>query len=280
MRLIKLHCTFCKKALTRTEARVNEAKKFGWKPYCSFTCQGKALSNRAIFQCARSNCNKKFFRTPNNTRSVALYCSRRCAVIVNNIKFPKRKALIRRCLSCDKEFKSNSAYCSVPCKTKDQIISSEEICEQIKDFHHTHGRIPVKREFPHYSAARDRFGNWNSAVSAAGFKPNSVLFSEKHTANDGHPCDSFAEKIIDDWLTSKGLRHQRSVPYPGEKRLTADFVVGKRWIEFFGLAGELREYDTLVKKKKRLAQKRRLSFVALYPKDLFPKNRLSQILKA
>jgi len=279
MKLIKLHCSFCRKELTRTNGRINEAKKFGWKPYCSLTCEGKLLSKRVIFLCARSGCNKKFFRARHEMRSVALYCSRRCAVIVNNTKSPKRKAIVRQCLSCNKTFKSNSTYCSVPCRSKGQIISGEKICEQIKDFHHANGRIPVKREFLHYSAARDRFGNWNNAVRAAGFKPNPILFAEKHIANDGHQCDSFAEKIIDDWLTSKRLYHERSVPYPEEKRLTADFVVGSRWIEFFGLAGELKAYDALVKKKRQLARKRHLSFVALYPKDLFPTNHLSKILK-
>ena len=56
-----------------------------------------------------------------------------------------------------------------------------------------------------YGEAREIFGSWNNAVEAAGFKPNPVLFAEKHTADDGHHCDSLAEKIIDDWLNSQKI---------------------------------------------------------------------------
>ncbi len=279
MKSVKLHCTWCKKEFTRAKGRVSEAKRFGWKSYCSFICQGKALSKRVTFSCARSGCNKKFFRSPHEIRSTALYCSRRCAAIINNQRRPKKKALMSQCAHCHNSFEGTWTYCSVACKNHNQTISTERISQKIKDFYHTNGRIPLKREFLHAKAARYRFGTWNHAIEAAGFKPNPVLFAEKHIANDGHACDSFAEKIIDDWLTSKRLRHKRSVPYPDEKRLTADFVVGNRWIEFFGLAGELKQYDALVKKKQQLARKYRLPFVALYPKDLFPINHLSTILK-
>jgi hypothetical protein len=37
---------------------------------------------------------------------------------------------------------------------------------------------------------------------------------KKYIAKDGHKCDSFAEKIIDDWLYSNNVEHQRNIPYP------------------------------------------------------------------
>ncbi len=129
-----------------------------------------------------------------------------------------------------------------------------------------------------YKEARRIFGSWNAAIAAAGFKPNPVMFANKYVASDGHVCDSFAEKIIDDWLASRYITHTRNVPYPEDKRLTADFVVGKHWIEFFGLAGELKEYDRLVRRKKNLSRKYHMNLIALYPNDLFPKNRLEKVL--
>jgi hypothetical protein len=51
-----------------------------------------------------------------------------------------------------------------------------------------------------YREYQQRFGSWNNAIRLAGFEPNSVIFSKKFLAKDGHVCDSYAEKIIDDWL--------------------------------------------------------------------------------
>ena len=164
-------------------------------------------------------------------------------------------------------------------KVPDEILK-KYIINGIKSFYKSKKRIPVKREmYGTYKKARMSFGTWNNAVAAAGFKPNPVLFAEKQIANDGHHCDSLAEKIIDDLLASKGIAHQRSVPYPNDKRLTADFVIGKRWIEFFGLAGEIKNYDHLMKRKREIAKKNHIRLIELYPRDLFPKNQLQEILK-
>ncbi len=139
--------------------------------------------------------------------------------------------------------------------------------------------IPLKREYRHYNAARLRFGTWNKAIKAAGFNPNPVLFAKKHIANDGHKCDSVAEKIIDDWLYARKIKHQINVPYPGNNSFTADFVVGNNWIEFFGLSGELNSYDRLKKQKLKIAKSLNLRLIAIYPNDLFPKCRLDTIFR-
>jgi len=132
-------------------------------------------------------------------------------------------------------------------------------------------------EFPYYNAAQDRFGSWNKAIEAAGFKPNPVKFSKNYFAKDGHIYNSFAEKIIDDWLLSKRIKHQRNVPYPNSL-YAADFQIKKRFVEFFGLDGELKKYDKITKLKEKLARKHNLKLIKIYPKDLFPVNRLSEIL--
>lgn len=50
------------------------------------------------------------------------------------------------------------------------------------------------------------------------------------------------------------------------------------FIEFFGLAGELSTYDRAKKQKEKVAAQYKLKVIALYPKDLFPRNKLNQIL--
>ncbi|MDO8663680.1 MAG: hypothetical protein Q7K28_02490 [Candidatus Wildermuthbacteria bacterium] len=127
-------------------------------------------------------------------------------------------------------------------------------------------------------AAQATFGTWNKAIEAAGFEPNPVMFSKKYIANDGHKCDSFSEKIIDDWLYSNDIEHQRNIPYP-KSLYTADFLINGRFVEFFGLCGELKQYDKNTKLKEKLAAKHRIELIKIFPKDLFPINRLSQIIK-
>jgi len=97
-------------------------------------------------------------------------------------------------------------------------------------------------------------------------------------ARDGHQCDSLAEKIVDEWFYSKGISHARSVPYPEFKKMTCDFVINKTFIEFFGLKGELKEYDRLVRLKRKLSKKYKFTLIEIKPAHLFPKNKLDQVL--
>ena len=129
-----------------------------------------------------------------------------------------------------------------------------------------------------YKKARNSFGTWNKAIAAAGYKPNPIMFANRYTAKDGHVCDSMAEMIIDDWLNSRGISHQRSIPYPEFNKMTCDFVVNKTFIEFFGLEGEVRDYDRLMKLKRKLSKKHELNLVEIKPNHLFPKNKLDDVL--
>ena len=285
MSLIKVKCVFCGKEFFRPRGRINEAKKFGWNQYCSKECQNQAKIKRIEQICANPNCNRKVSRESaqfRKSKSGHIFCSLSCAAIINNLKRQK----IKICPVCGKEFYGQRIYCSNLCrfnslKYKPRVIkvSKIQIITEIKKFHKTNQRIPLKREFHHYNATRLRFGTWNKAIKAAGFKPNPVLFAKKHIANDGHKCDSVAEKIIDDWLYARKIKHKRGIPYPENSLLTVDFVTKNNWIEFFGLAGNLKKYDRLVKEKQMLAKKYKLPLLEIYPKDLFPVNRLSKLIK-
>lgn len=277
-----INCSFCNRKFSRTSGRINEAKKFGWNQYCSKECQREAKIKKIEKICA--NCGKKVFRAPNElkeSKSGRVFCSSLCAAIVNN--FSRRK--IKICSICGKQFCGEQKYCSKLCRSKvanPRKKSEDEkrkgILKKIKIFYEAEGRIPTKKEKPGLARRTQAvFGTWNKAIEAAGFEPNPVMFAKKYLANDGHKCDSFSEKIIDDWLYSNNIEHQRNIPYPNSP-YTADFLVNRKFVEFLGLNGELQEYDKNTKLKEKLAEKHKLKLIKIFPKDLFPINRLSEIM--
>lgn len=152
----------------------------------------------------------------------------------------------------------------------EQRYSAEELLDKIRNFHAKHGRIPLKREFNSLRVFRQHFGSWNNAIVEAGFNPNPVLFAKKFKAKDGHVCDSFSEKIIDDWLHDNDFTHVRNVRY-GSTKFTADFGLGNNTVlEFFGLAKVQKEYDAIILTKRRLARTLGWHFIEIYPEDMYP----------
>lgn len=269
-----LKCSYCGKRVLRSLKRINESKKFGWKIFCSNRCLGLSKRKLVSFVCANPACNKVFQRNPSDSKkSKNFYCSLRCAALVNNYKYPKNRGVLKICAYCGKNFKSRKKYCSRLCKDKGETVSGKDIIVLIQKFFVENGRIPFRNEFTHARAARFRFGTWNNAIKAAGFKTNPVMFAKKYIANDGDKCDSLAEKIIDDWLNARKIKHLRNFHYPGNEGFTVDFKVGDFWIEFFGLSGQLRRYDQLKRRKLKLAKKYKLNLIQIYPKDIFPLNK-------
>ncbi len=172
-------------------------------------------------------------------------------------------------------------YCSPQCRHETSRIQDEKyVIQKIGDFFNKHGRIPVKRESVSlYGRARLAFGSWNGAIKAAGFEPNPVRFSKHFVANDGHPCDSLSEKIIDDWLFARKISHEVKVKYPWRNGMSVDFKVKNYWIELFGLTGQLKTYDRLMKIKLEKANEYHLDIISIYLSDLFPKNHLEEKLR-
>lgn len=286
MKFSKVTCSFCDRTFSKSVGRINEAKKFGWKFYCSLTCQYKSRTKQKIFRCSNPKCNNVFSRAPNDAQTQNLFCSQTCAAIVNN-KARATKTKIKICPICSKTFYSANKYCSRECYAKianhaKKIPIDEykqKIISRITSFYNQNNRIPVKKEFyGMYLTARKLFGTWNNAISEAGFCPNPVMFSKIHIANDGHRCDSLTEKIIDDWLFKNNIEHERNVFYPNS-RYTADFKINEKFVEFFGLKGELKSYDKNLKIKEKIAKQNNIELIKIYPKDLFPKNNLSNIIK-
>lgn len=271
-----VHCSYCSKGFLKDNRYINENLKLGSNFYCSPKCQYSFKSKKKELSCENPKCDKRFRRKPKDI-SPHNYCSTSCAAIVNNKKYPK-KIIVRTCNYCYERLLPYRRYCSVKCRSGALTISRQGVIDRIQNFYKQHGRIPVKREmWGIYKPARKYFETWNHAIEVAGFKPNPVMFADKCLANDGHICDSLAEKLIDDYLFGKNIQHQRCIPYPNSE-CTADFKIGDTFVEYFGLAGEHKRYDELRKMKQKLAKKYKLNLIEIYPKDLYPQNKLGSIL--
>lgn len=273
-----VRCTYCNKRVFKTNQRYNESLKKGYRPFCSPKCISDSMKKRKIYKCSRRGCENEFIRNPSDKNTTGnFYCCHRCnAIVVNSKRVLKPKP---NCKICLRQIERGKIYCSVKCHAQGQEIPKEEIISWIKEYFMRNNRIPTKSECPQYNATRRNFGTWNKAIIACGFDPNPILFAKKHVAMDGHKCDSLAERIIDDWLFRRKINHERSVPYPSFEKYTADFVVGNKWVEYFGLSGSLKRYDYLKNRKIRIAKKLKLDLIKLYPKDLFPKGNLDERLK-
>ncbi len=271
-------CTYCGKDFYRDFGWINESVKKGWRVFCSQQCLFLSRTTSKIYICFRPGCGKKFRRRPSDFKKTKNpFCSNSCSAKYYN-SFKKKK--VRICPSCGNKFTGYRIYCSSECIPKHESKYTKEIVIKIiSDFFIKNGRIPLKREmYGCYKVARKFFGTWNKAIEVAGFEPNPVMFSKKYFANDGHKCDSLAEKIIDDYLYARKIKHIRSFPYPGDKKFTVDFKIGDCWVEFFGLSGQLKRYDELILQKLELVGKYKLKLIKLYLSDLFPKNKLSEKL--
>jgi small nuclear ribonucleoprotein (snRNP)-like protein len=60
--------------------------------------------------------------------------------------------------------------------------------------------------------------------------------------------------------------------------MSADFKVGEYWIELFGLCGQLKDYDKLMKIKLQKVKENKLNLISLFLGDLFPNNHLEEKL--
>ncbi len=287
-KLKEVFCKKCGKSFFRINGRYNEAKRFNWNQYCSKSCLFEDRIKQKLLNCER--CGKNFFRSP-SAISPHNYCSRSCAAIINNRNDPKRTPKFKVCLKCGISFSTsngNIKFCSMRCSDSARNkYNSEDLLQIIKDKFKELERVPSRREVKVSKQCMQIFGSWNEAIIAAGFSPHRSdsqrMYKRTNTkALDGHTCDSVSEALIDNWLFSHKILHQRDSRYPTTNH-KADWAVEvngqKVFIEYFGLAKDSKRYDRDVNHKKDLCQKNNIPLVEIYPKDLYPKNRLVDKLK-
>lgn len=289
-KLKKVFCINCNKPIYRPSGRINENIKLGHNFYCSRKCESQYKRKREELMCG--NCGKSFFRQLSKI-SPYNYCSKSCAAIINNKKYPKMKeAILKTCINCGEKYKKstkNIKYCSIACRRKAEGYTPNELLEIIKNTAKKLGRTPARRELIKGTdkICKRVFGSWNNAVVTAGLQPNRSdsqrMYRRTNTkAADGHLCDSVSESIIDNWLTKNKIFHKRNVCYPKTNH-RADWEISirgkKAFVEYFGLANDSRRYDRTVKEKMRLCNKYKISLISIYPKELYPRRFLENNLK-
>jgi hypothetical protein len=129
------------------------------------------------------------------------------------------------------------------------------------------------------------YGNWLNAVVATGYLGKEgfkkTLYGYKVIAKDGHVCNSFAEKIIDDWLYNNNIEHEKEPAYPDcirdflNSKVRADWKIGDIYVEYFGLQTN-KDYAKKTEDKIMSCQLKGVSLLPLYPGDEF---HLDDILK-
>lgn len=146
-------------------------------------------------------------------------------------------------------------------------------------------RLPKERILPVLVSLKDmpspgyysrHWRHWLTALVAAGVLDEEARPTGRGTqclAADGHPCLSIAEKAIDDWLSARGIPHEKEPAYPvhslynptGQRR--ADWLVREYYVELFGLLGDL-EYDRRANEKRILARALGLKVIELTYNDI------------
>lgn len=229
-----------------------------------------------MIKCNCSECRKAIVkRNLDFLKGTLHFCSHRCRAIYYNHK--KRTLFPRPCLrsGCSNLVTAqdrSKKYCSQQCANRDRLsrYNPEVVIENIRLFALRMGRIPTKIELSAlYRVSRQYFGTWNKAIMAAGYFPNPVMFANKHTAKDGHQCDSLAEKIVDDWLFAHKVKHKIHILYPWNNGMKCDFWVNGIWVEVFGLSGQNAVYDNLKEKKFSLIRKYRLKLISISLNDVY-----------
>ncbi|MDP3792780.1 MAG: hypothetical protein Q8Q89_03545 [bacterium] len=283
---VKIRCYFCHKQFYKEKRHFNWSKKLDHNSFCSKGCQYSNQKTGKWLVCENLLCRQGFYRV----ESAVLdhnYCSKSCAAIVNNQKYPKWPARYCTRKGCKNIVKRvESPYCSIECgKLARFKYTKEEIVEIIQKYFKNNSRIPPKREVREIShKAIHLFDSWNNAILAAGLIPNRSQDNRMYKrisgkALDGHPCDSASEILIDNWLHKNRIDHERNSPYPTTNH-KSDWSIknGKIFVEYFGLAKDSPRYDRSIKEKIKICRENKIKLVAIYPKNLYPINKLDKVL--
>lgn len=225
---ILIDCDYCGKPFERSTRQFNEAKKFGWKQFCSRECKNTSQITSIDSFCSCCGIGIKVQQCDwLESKSKKFYCSKSCAAVINNSnrivsddqKLKTSVTLLKRynngivpenskCIICGNVISAskhlNQKCCSKECGKIYQFGSlpytKAEVLSEIHYWYNLLGDTPsskiVGAKLHH--AAKKWFGSWNKAMKAAGYDPNTQWMSKKKlTCKDGHPSDSISEMIVD-----------------------------------------------------------------------------------
>jgi hypothetical protein len=145
----------------------------------------------------------------------------------------------------------------------------------LKDANRYRALLGVLVKSPNEDQLKQIFGHYLKALIEAGivskeqFTITEGAFGIRCLADDGHVCDSLREREIDNFLHSRGIRHEREPAYPRSKQ-RADWKVIRRerefYVEYFGLITR-DEYRKRAEGKIQLAENCGIILLAIYPYD-------------
>lgn len=275
-------CSYCSRNFLKDNRHINENLKLHNNFYCSAQCQYSAKTKSRDLICEDPSCKNKFKRTPSTT-SFRNFCSQTCYGKLVSLRNESRNKSFKYCLYCGSRIDRLHTYCSPKCWGLHHQKSKKEIIKGLQKLAHNLGRTPTKRECSFNNTCFKQFNSWNNALISAGLIPHRSLNQRmykrrKCVAKDGHICNSVSELIIDNWLYKNNIDHQKETPYPKGKFIADWSLSNNIFVEYFGLAQDSRRYDEEIKKKQQICKDSKVTLIEIYSKDLFPKNRLEEIL--
>jgi hypothetical protein len=190
-------------------------------------------------------------------------------------------------------FPSDARYLSetlrLLCQVLEQVVSSDYLRHAVKALQagHAKGKAIIAALVPiQPTEVYNRvFGSWLQALRESGLVDagaRRATYGVRCLAEDGHQCESLAEKNIDDWLFRRHISHERAPQYPSaqaqSKRLKADWAIGGALVEYWGREGN-EDYDAKMKTKRAIARSAGVRLIEIGPEDLWnPDRSLSQKL--
>lgn len=314
---LRLECEHCHKDFWKSTKKVklylrgnSKQRNLDKCQFCSLKCAGLAKSSEKK-EYACKLCGKAVFRRGFEVESSGnVFCSKSCSVTTRNTgrkrtdeeklkvsiklfrgKIPEKKQTASRsfhpCAVCGAKREKKRKTCSKACasmqKTGEQPLLSAELAKATFDkFVLDNNRVPSQREHSLLlNFARREFKTWNKMILHFGYTPMTKNLSKKRIkCSDGHIVDSVSEKIIDEFLTSHNISHEVHKRY-NDSKLISDFFLTDHnvYVEYFGLDGEFVKYDENTQRKLKLFEDNDLKVITVYPKDLFPENKLSELFK-
>ncbi len=281
MALSAVKCSVCQTSFLKDNRYINESIKLRSKLYCSRQCLSTSKRTAVQMQCENPNCKVWFFRIKSGI-SKHNFCCHSCAAKYSNVRRGLHRE-IKYCKVCDVPIKRNKIYCSSHCSAKDHSLTRESLLAKLWTLAENLGRAPTRRECAQFSTAVRIFGSWTKALTEAGLTPHRSLNQRMYKrrecrSKDGHWCNSISELLIDNWLQESGIPHEKEFLYPIGK-FRADWKIGEHtFIEYFGLANDSDQYNTVIEKKRQICRETGIDLIELYPKDIFPKCKLNRFL--